>query len=141
MKISVKTKYACQAMVELAAAYPSQEPVHLETIASRHRIPRKYLSQIMMQLRQAGLIVSRRGSQGGHRLAKPPAEISLGSVLRAVEGPLVFDGQAARGRRAPAPGRGVAEVLEQFKQSVDQAADAVTLETIAKSSKRTEYYI
>ena len=144
MKASAKAIYACRAILELAAAHPAQEPVHLETVAKRQEIPLKYLSQIITQLRQAGLVVSRRGSKGGHALGKPPAEITLGDVLRAVEGPLVRDDRAAGvgGRRAASAGSdGVSGALGQFKEAVDQAADRITFDGIVKASNRAVYYI
>jgi Rrf2 family protein len=86
VRISAKVDYAIRAMVELAAAPPGT--VKVERISTEQRIPRKFLENILLDLRHAELVVSRRGVEGGYRLARPPEEISIADVIRAVEGPL-----------------------------------------------------
>jgi Rrf2 family protein len=73
-------------MVELAAAPPGT--VKVERISTAQRIPRKFLENILLDLRHAELVMSRRGVEGGYRLARPAEEISIADVIRAVEGPL-----------------------------------------------------
>jgi Rrf2 family protein len=86
MRISAKTEYACIAMLELAAQYKSGEPVRIRRIAERHGVPPRFLVQILLQLKGAGLVSSVRGAAGGYQLLKPPGEISLGQVMEVVEG-------------------------------------------------------
>ena len=86
MKISAKTEYACIAMLELAATYGSGEPVRIRSIAEEHGIPQRFLVQILLQLKGAGLVTSTRGAAGGYQLAVPPEEISLGQVMQTIEG-------------------------------------------------------
>lgn len=86
VKISAKTEYACIAVMELAAAYRSGEPVQIRKIAEAHGIPSRFLVQILLQLKGAGFVTSTRGAAGGYRLAKAPAEISLGAVMAVVDG-------------------------------------------------------
>ncbi|GIX01365.1 MAG: Rrf2 family transcriptional regulator [Thermogutta sp.] len=86
MKISAKTEYACVAMLELASRYESGGPVQVRKIAERHAVPSRFLVQIMLQLKAAGLVASTRGAAGGYRLAVPPKEITLGQVMDIVEG-------------------------------------------------------
>ena len=78
MKISVKTKYACVAVLELAANYGSGGPVPIRRIAAKHGIPDRFLVQILLELKAAGLVASIRGAAGECQLARPPAEVSLG---------------------------------------------------------------
>ncbi len=85
MKVSAKTEYASIAMIELAASHASGEPVRIRTIAGRHGIPSRFLVQILLQLKGAGLVVSTRGAAGGYRLAKPPEEITLLEVMSVVD--------------------------------------------------------
>ncbi len=87
MKVSAKTEYACLAMLELAARFGSGEPVRIRTIADEHGIPSRFLVQILLQLKGAGLVTSTRGAAGGYQLAKTPEEISLGEVMGVIEGP------------------------------------------------------
>ncbi|HID76933.1 MAG TPA: Rrf2 family transcriptional regulator [Planctomycetaceae bacterium] len=86
MKISAKTEYACVAMLELAARYGSGEPVRIRTIAERHDVPPRFLVQILLQLKGAGLVASTRGAAGGYHLLRPPERISLGEVMDVIEG-------------------------------------------------------
>ena len=84
MKISAKTEYACIAMLELASQYGSGEPVRIRRIAERHHVPPRFLVQILLQLKGAGLVSSVRGAGGGYRLIRPPEEVSLGQVMDVV---------------------------------------------------------
>jgi len=86
MKISAKTEYACIAMLELASRYGSGEPVRIRKIAERHDVPPRFLVQILLQLKGAGLVRSTRGAAGGYHLDRPPEEVSLGEVMRIIEG-------------------------------------------------------
>jgi Rrf2 family protein len=86
MKISAKTEYACIAMLELASRQGSGEPVRIRKIAERHDVPPRFLVQILLQLKGAGLVRSTRGAAGGYHLERPPEQVSLGEVMRIVEG-------------------------------------------------------
>lgn len=86
MKLSAKTEYACLAMLELAARFQSDEPVRVREIADAHQIPSQFLVQILLQLKNAGLVASTRGAAGGYRLLAPPRDISLWDVVAAMEG-------------------------------------------------------
>jgi Rrf2 family protein len=87
VRVSAKTDYALRAALELAAA-PDEKPVKGERIATAQAIPLRFLENILMQLRHAGLVESRRGADGGYRLARPAAEVTLADVIRAIDGPL-----------------------------------------------------
>jgi Rrf2 family protein len=86
MRITAKADYAVRGAVELAAA--GEGPVKGDAIAEAQGIPVRFLENILAELRHAGLVLSQRGAEGGYRLARPAAEISLADVIRAVEGPL-----------------------------------------------------
>jgi Rrf2 family protein len=73
-------------MLQLAGDYQAGEPVRIRGIAQRHGIPQRFLVQILLQLKRAGLVTSTRGSQGGYRLVRPPRDISLAEVFDAVDG-------------------------------------------------------
>lgn len=85
MKISTKGKYGLRAMIDLAQ-YSEQEAVSISSIAQRQKISESYLEQLVAKLKKAGLVVSIRGAAGGYRLARPASGISVGDVLRALEG-------------------------------------------------------
>jgi len=95
MKISAKTQYACIAMLELASRYGSGEPVRIRKIAERHDVPPRFLVQILLQLKGAGLVASTRGAAGGYHLLRPPEEVSLGQVMEVIEGYSKNNGQTS----------------------------------------------
>src|SRR5580704_6204042 len=85
MTISVKGEYALQAIFDLCAQ-PLGQPVKIAEIAARQKIPQKFLELILASLKQGGFVESRRGAEGGYLLARRPEAISVGDVLRVVEG-------------------------------------------------------
>lgn len=88
MQVTAKSDYAVRAMLEIAAA--GGTPVKGEAVAASQQIPPAYLESILSEMRQSGLLNSRRGPEGGYWLARPPAEISVADIVRAVDGPLAL---------------------------------------------------
>ena len=87
MKISTKGRYSVTALYELAQRY-GEGPVSLKCVAQGQGLSENYLEQLMVPLRRAGIVQSIRGAQGGYMLAKSPAEITIGSIITTVEGPI-----------------------------------------------------
>ena len=83
--LSAKAEYACLAMLELAAQSGADRPVRLADVASKHGIPQRFLVQILLQLKVAGLVESTRGASGGYHLARDPAEVSLLDILDVID--------------------------------------------------------
>jgi len=103
VRVSAKVDYALRAAIELAVVAPQQ--IKGERLAAAQEIPHKFLENILVDLRHGGLVASQRGADGGYRLARDPAEITVAEVIRAVEGPIasvrgespdsiVYDGSA-----------------------------------------------
>ena len=84
MRISAKGEYAAKAVLCISQRYP--EVVTIREISRQHGIPTKFLEQILIRLKRAGILQSRRGVRGGYTLARAPGEISVGEVLQAVDG-------------------------------------------------------
>ena len=84
MRISAKGEYAAKAVLYLSLKYPGVVTIH--EVARRHSIPIKYLEHILLALKKAGVLESRRGVRGGYTLARAPERISIGEVLRVVDG-------------------------------------------------------
>lgn len=122
MKLSAKTEYALLALLELAAHADSAEPVRIRSIADRHRIPQRFLVQILLQLKGAGLVSSSRGAAGGYRLVKQPEEISLADVVDIIEGPQEIESNTPTKSAA-------AHVLLQTWQEIHQVQRAMLEET------------
>ena len=131
MRVSAKTDYALRAAVELAAA-PAGTPVKGERLATSQSIPLRFLENILLQLRHAGIIESRRGADGGYKLARPAAEITLADVIRAIDGPLAgVSGQRPetldfKGRSEP-----LREVWVAVRASLRSVLEQVTLADVA----------
>ena len=87
MKLSTRARYGLRALIDLGL-YGEEEAVSIQCIADRQQISDSYLEQLMAKLKKAGLVVSSRGASGGYRLGKPAREISVGEILRVLEGSL-----------------------------------------------------
>jgi|RhiMetdeSRZDD1v2_1073273.scaffolds.fasta_scaffold710593_1 Rrf2 family protein len=109
MRLSTKTRYGVRAVFDIAyhgavegASNPGQAQAQAKDIADRQHIPLRYLEQIFQDLKKAGLVESKRGPRGGYTLKRDPAEIRLGDVVRALQGPIedliVVEDEPARGR-------------------------------------------
>ncbi|HEV8254302.1 MAG TPA: Rrf2 family transcriptional regulator [Vicinamibacteria bacterium] len=93
MKISSRGLYALKALTHLAEAY-DRGLVRIHEIADEEEIPEKFLEGILVTLKNARIVTSRRGREGGYRLRRPPAEIQLGEIVRTIDGPLAPFGDA-----------------------------------------------
>ncbi len=89
MRISAKGEYAILAILDLAVSYDTESVRTLEEISADQYIPHPFLVQILLELKRAGLVESRRGAGGGYRLARHPRDISLGEVIRLIDGPIL----------------------------------------------------
>lgn len=87
MRLSTKGEYASRAMLELARRY-EKGPVHSRQISEAQEIPQRFLEQILLLLKRAGYLKSRKGQKGGYVLAKPPDQINVAEVIRVMDGPL-----------------------------------------------------
>jgi Rrf2 family protein len=85
MRISAKGEYACVAMLELARNYGEPQPVRIKAIADAQGIPQRFLVQILLQLKTAGLVASVRGAAGGYQLTRPPDKVTLAQVINAID--------------------------------------------------------
>jgi Rrf2 family protein len=88
--LSSKAKYAVRAAIRLAERPPTEDWVQTAEVAEQERIPRKFLEAILVQLRDHGIVESRRGAHGGHRLLRDPEAISIADIIRIVDGPLAL---------------------------------------------------
>ncbi|MFM7149831.1 MAG: RrF2 family transcriptional regulator, partial [Gemmataceae bacterium] len=85
MRISAKAEYACAAMMELAGSHGEPQPLRVKSIAEAQGISARFLVQILLQLKTAGLVASVRGASGGYQLARPPENISLADIIHAID--------------------------------------------------------
>ncbi len=137
MKVSAQVDYACRVIAELARSHGTGELARIEHLAETEAVPANFLGQILLKLRNHGLIRSRRGILGGYTLARPPEEISVLDVLIAVEGhSLQFSGNPA-GRS----GRRVRHAWAAIAAELEAKARAQTFDQIASREPDSMYYI
>ena len=133
MKLSAKTEYACLAMLQMAQEYDSAEPLQIRRIADEQGIPSRFLVQILLQLKGAGLVTSTRGAAGGYRLARSPQEISLSDVIEVMDG--ADRPQTNAGKRTPLIGALLAicrELSDAQRDRLDETTLADLIEFAAK---------
>jgi Rrf2 family protein len=130
VRVSAKADYAIRAAVELAAS--GDGPTKGERIAQAQQIPPNFLENILSDLRNAGIVASRRGADGGYWLARPAAEVSLADVIRAVDGPLA-NVRGVRSEQVEYSGsaEGLREVWVAVRASLRGVLEKVTLADLA----------
>jgi len=136
VRVSAKGEYAIRALLELALqGGDGLQPI--QGIAARQGIPQRYLEQVLLQLKRAGLLESRRGSAGGYRLSRPTDQVTVGDVLRAVEGPV---GGESAGRRVGRHLRGehagdLSDLWREIDLAVSAVVDRLTLEDLRRRAE------
>ncbi|HUI54992.1 MAG TPA: Rrf2 family transcriptional regulator [Bryobacteraceae bacterium] len=135
MNISVKGEYALQAIFDLANQRPG-EPVRIADIARRQRIPQKFLELILAGLKQGGFVESRRGAEGGYLLGRPAESITVGEVLRFVEG----QQQSRSRRKIETP---FSDMWQQMDQAVSGIIDKTSFADLIRnwSEKQNRYVL
>jgi Rrf2 family protein len=135
VRLNARVDYGLRAVVELAAAGAGPDrPVTAERLATAQDIPPKFLESILLQLRRAGIVNAQRGPEGGYWLGRPASEISLGAVIRVIDGPLAN----IRGQRPEDLGyTGAAEALQEvwiaLRASEREILDLVTVAHVAQN--------
>lgn len=136
MKLSQKADYALRAMIDLARQAASGKTIRTADIADRENIPEKFLELILVELRKAGLVKSVRGAEGGHRLAKPAEQISVGDIWRTIDGPIMALGDAKRDGKKESIGSACLQpVWQGVEKAVRNVVDFTTLEDLRKNAE------
>ncbi len=138
MKITSKGEYALKALIELAIDHDRGNTVTLiNDVARRKKIPQKYLEQILLSLKNAGVLVSKRGVGGGYSLSRSPENISLGEIIRAVEGSLSPVQCVSIGNHVDCPDEsscGLYSVMLEVRNAVSSILDNTSLRDVAKKA-------
>jgi Rrf2 family protein len=129
MKLSTKARYGVRALFDIAF-YNEGKPTQARDIARRQEVPLRYLEQIFQELRRAELVQAKRGPKGGYSLARQAQRITLGDVVRAVQGPI----ELTREEPDPLPTRGgpslCPDLWSEVAQKVSQAFDSLTIQDL-----------
>jgi len=121
----------------MAAHYGSRELLHIEELAESEAVPANYLVQILGELRNGGLIVSRRGKQGGYSLARSPESITIYDIVVVIEGDLI----EINSKPAGLSGGRVAEVWDEIRRTLEKKARSFTLDTLVTEGGERMYHI
>ncbi len=139
MKLSVKSDYAARAVLGLARYYSAGQALRVEQLAAEQNVPSNYLVQILIELKAQGIVRSLRGKEGGYLLARAPAHISMGDILRAMHG-AVFDTPALSDPECPPELRAA---WQRLRHHLERAADGITFQQLLDEGgdKEKMYYI
>ncbi len=143
MKLSVRGEYALRALLVLGLNY-GEGVVRIEDVSREQNIPKKFLEQILNDLKALGAVESRRGAAGGYRLARPPQNITLASVVRHVEGALapvscVSDRFYERCTCPDEARCAIREVMKEVREAVVQIMERVTVADLCERARRLEH--
>ena len=137
VKLSLKVEYACPVLAQLSRTYGNQKFSHIDELAKSEEIPANYLVQILNELRNGGLINSRRGKQGGYSLAKPPSEVTLYEIVTAIDGELLGINLGDTGYS----GGRVQQVWLEVVESLKEKTLGYSLESFLPEESEDMYYI
>jgi len=137
MNSSVKGEYALHAIFDLASQPPG-EPIKIAEIARRQKIPQKFLELILASLKQGGFVESRRGAEGGYLLARPADALTIGEILRFIEGPPQGKGRARRKAETP-----FTDMWQQVDRAVSGILDQTTFAELLRrwADKQHKYVL
>src|ERR1700704_5539372 len=130
MRLSAKAQYAAVAMLDLACSHSDANPVPLKHIAEKHGISQRFLVQILLQLKAAGLVESTRGATGGYLLAKPPSRISVADIVHAIDQPPPPAPSALSGLYSTNIVQVVSGVLQEAQDREQRHLTEITLEEL-----------
>lgn len=137
VKLSLKVEYACRVLAQLGRSYGQEQWVHIDDLAQAESIPANYLVQILNELRNGGLIQSRRGKQGGYALAKAPQDVALDAIVRVVDADMLANTISTDGQSGPK----VAHVWAQIANAFATETQRYTLEDLMPNDAGEMYYI
>ena len=137
MRISAKAEYACVAMLELAANYREPQPVRIKAIAEAQGIPPRFLVQILLQLKGAGLVASSRGAAGGYHLTRTPDTIRLAEIISVID-PTSLGPSGPRVPSASSVVRVARGVWHEVQQQEQRILEKTTLAHLVQRSRESD---
>jgi len=137
VKVTIKLDYACRILCELAREYQTGTPVRLDRLSKIEHVPANFLAQILGELRTARLVESKRGINGGFLLTRPPVEITLLDIAKAIEGGLLDLSGNHKGKS----GKKLKEVWLEVGRAASKKAAEFTLDSIAGMKEIVMYDI
>ena len=142
MKLTVRGEYALRALIVLGLNY-DQSVVQIQTISRLQNIPKRFLEQILNELKSAGIVESRRGVAGGYRLRLPPEKVTLAEVIRYIEGPLAPVSCVSERfyERCTCPDEsncGIRSVMKDVREAIVKILESVTLAQLCERVRKLQ---
>jgi Rrf2 family transcriptional regulator, cysteine metabolism repressor len=140
MRFTVKAEYGVKAILELAAQ-PERRPLQVRSIAKKQGLPVRFLEHVMNSLKKAGLVESIRGAHGGYLLNRSPKEISLGDVLKAIDGPMTATSCISDRKQPKCEDAGICvvqDVWAEVKSSFTVILNSITLQDMYERKRKKE---
>jgi Rrf2 family protein len=136
MRLSKKAEYGLRALI-YAARFPEETTFQIKDLAEKNGIPKKFLELILLELKNAGILRSRRGVGGGYLLARRPEEIRSTEIIAAIEGPVVHAGERkVKGERGKEDGStAVSRLVKETSEAIESALDRWTLADLAREEQ------
>jgi len=138
VKLSKKTEYACLALIDLSESY-GDTVVKIQDISVRRKIPKKYLEQILLFLKNSGYVESIRGATGGYKLIKEPSEITLAEIIRLIDGPLAPVGSVSKYFYESTPIEQSKKMMGVLRNIRDYISDIMETTTFADLIEERKY--
>ena len=145
MKLSLRGEYALRALIVLGLDYRSQDRkvMRIQTISEQQRIPKRFLEQILNDLKSVGIVESKRGLAGGYRLRLPPEQITLAEVIRSIEGPLAPVRCVSERfyEKCSCPDEekcGIRSVMKEVRDAIVRILEAVTVAELCDRARRLQ---
>jgi Rrf2 family protein len=131
MKIPAKIEYAYKAVLELALRYNKENPVQINTICEAQVVPKKFLIHLLLRLKNANIVNSSRGASGGYYLSRPPSQISLADVFKAVDDTIISGQKKAQaGRRGQDSNRELWKIWAAINRDIEDNLKEVTFDKL-----------
>lgn len=140
MRLSTRSEYACLALIDLATQY-GEGLVKIAEIAKRKEIPQKYLEQILLTLKRAGFLISKRGAKGGYQLSKPPGKISIAEIVRLMDGPLAPVESVSKYFFAHTPtekDKALSRLFKEIRDLVAEKMESTTFESLSRRRRQAK---
>lgn len=131
MKVPAKIEYAYKAVLELTLRYNRDNPIQLNTISESQRIPKKFLIQLFSRLKNAGIVNSSRGLAGGYYLAKPPSQISLADLFKAIDDSIIGRSEKSALARVSEADRLLRNILDGINKEITDRLEEITFDKLA----------
>lgn len=137
MKLSHKLEYACRVLAQLGRFYGQNKLAHIDALAEAEKVPANYLVQILNELRNSGLIVSKRGKQGGYALSRAPEKIRLDEIVKAIDSEFLDGNFSEQGHS----GVKVAQIWNTIGSDFEEKVRSYTLDAFIVGDRSEMYYI